>query len=168
MPPPRASVRKLDVHCRIRTRRSQTSNPRRSVSFGIRSGVGFSLIELLCVIAIIGILASLLLPVVFKAYDKARGMSEELEGPSIMFLIRQSTQDYCTGHTQYLFLSKSDLINKVSFAPKPHDWLAASATDFVPFGYLDDTNKTVLIFHIGRKHGTVYALSKGDLTVPRE
>jgi hypothetical protein len=94
-------------------------------------------------------------------------MSEEMAGPSIFYLIQKTTQDYCAVNTQYLFLAKSDFINKVGFAPQPHDWLGASATEFVPFGYLDNTNKIVLTFHYGRRHATVRSLTKGELTVPR-
>jgi prepilin-type N-terminal cleavage/methylation domain-containing protein len=127
--------------------------------------VGFSLVELLCVIAIIGILASLLLPVISRAYEKARGMAEEIEGPAIIDLVTQQTRGYCTAHTQYLFLSKSELIDKVGFAPKAHDWVGASSTEFVPFGYLDDTNKIVFTFHYGRKHATVHSLNKGQVSI---
>ena len=95
---------------------------------------------MLCVIAIIAILASLLLPAVFRAYNKARAVAEEVEGPAIIALIAQETRGYCIAHTQYLFLSRSELIKKVGYAPKAHDWLAASTTEFEPFGYLDQTN----------------------------
>lgn len=158
---------KLAFVSQTKTRISWTLKPRHAPRCGIRSGVGFSLIELLCVIAIIGILASLLLPAIFRAYDKVRGMSDEMEAPSIFYLIKKNTQDYCAVNTQYLFLTKSELIDKVGFAAKPHDWLGTSSTEFVPFGYLDDTNKVVLTFHFGRRRATVQSLTKGDLTVVR-
>ena len=134
-----------------------------------RSGAAFSLIELLCVIAIISILVALMLPVILRAYNKVRGMSEEVEVPGIISLVAHNTRRYCTAHTQCLFLSKSELIDKVGFAPKAHDWVGASGTEFVPFGYLDDTNKIVLTFHFGRSHATVQYLTKGQISMwPQE
>ena len=43
----------------------------------------FTLIELLCVIAIISILAAMLLPVVSRVYRRAKAMSEEMEEPAV-------------------------------------------------------------------------------------
>jgi hypothetical protein len=37
--------------------------------------------------------------------------------------------------------------------------------EHVPFGFPADTNKVVLTFHIGRRHATIYSLSKGTLTI---
>jgi len=124
-----------------------------------------SLIELLCVLAIITILASLLLPAILRAYNKVRGMTEEWEAGEIVHLVATETQRYCAAHPHYFFFTKSEFVNKCAFAPKPKDWVQAPATEFVPFAFPDDTNLIVLTFHIGPKHATVYSLTKGELTI---
>jgi prepilin-type N-terminal cleavage/methylation domain-containing protein len=133
---------------------------------GRRAVAGVSLIELLCVMAIITILASLLLPAILRAYSKARGMAQEWEASEVLFLLTTETQRYCAAHPQYVFPTKSDFVAKCGFAPKPQAWVLASATQFVPFSFPDDTNRIVLTFHIGPKQATVYSLTKGELTSP--
>jgi len=123
------------------------------------------MIELLCVIAIISILASLLLPAIMRAYNKVQGMAQEFEAGEVLSLLTGETRRYCAAHPQYVFATKSDFVEKCVLAPKPTDWVLAQATEFVPFGFPDDTNKIVLTFHIGPKHATVYAFSKGELTI---
>jgi hypothetical protein len=92
-------------------------------------------------------------------------MSQEWEAGDVLSLLTAETQRYCAAHPQYLFSTKSDFVDKCGFAPKPQGWVQAPATEFVPFGFQDDTNKVVLTFHIGPKRATVYSFSKGDLTI---
>jgi type II secretory pathway pseudopilin PulG len=119
---------------------------------------------MLCVLAIIAILATLLLPGISRAYERAKGMAEEMEAPQIADLLVEETQSYCAANPQYNFSSKSEFAGKCRLAPKCLGWVQASTSEFVSFNYLDPTNKIVLAVHIGRNHATLYAFSKGELS----
>jgi len=125
---------------------------------------GVSLIELLCVMTIITILASLLLPAVLRAYSRARAFGQEWDEDPVFSMLTKETQDYCATHPRYRFFSKSDFVEKCYLAPKPNAWVLARTTEFVPFSFLDDTNLIVLTFYIGPKH-TTNSFTKGELTI---
>jgi prepilin-type N-terminal cleavage/methylation domain-containing protein len=128
----------------------------------------FSLIELLCVMAIIAILASLLLPAVFKAYTRIKGQADLWEAPTIAHMLKEETRNYCSANPNYQFDTKLDLVSKCVLAPKCQNWVHASTTDFVPFNFLDATNKIVLSVHIGPKLATLYQFTKADLSIRPE
>ena len=117
--------------------------------------------------AIIGILASLLLPAASRVYRRAKAMSEEVEESAVAELLRQEVRNYCAGHAQYQFGTKADLADKCGLDPKCRQWIDTSATVFVPFNHLDPTNKIVVSFHYGRKYTYTDEFTKGDLTIPR-
>ena len=127
-----------------------------------------TLIELLCVIAIITILASMLLPASMKVYRRAKWLSQEVEGPEIAVLLQQQTLNYCLSHPRFRFASKEDFIAQCRFSPKCQDWVKLTSTKFEPFGWSDPTNKVVLEFHVGRGNATQYSFTKGDFTIRRE
>jgi hypothetical protein len=92
-----------------------------------------------------------------------------MEASEIAGLLIAETRGYCALTPRYHFASKSDFADKCGLAPKCRDWVQASATEFVPFNYLDPTNKIVLVFHFGRKHANRYAFDVGELcTLPPE
>lgn len=123
------------------------------------------MIELLCVVVIISILASMLLPVVGRAYQRVKGMAEEFDSQAIQEMLLTESRRYCTTHPRYQFTSKQDFADKCGFSPKCQAWVRHSSTEFIPFSYLDDTNKLVLAVHIGPKRAIHYVFTKGELTV---
>jgi prepilin-type N-terminal cleavage/methylation domain-containing protein len=124
---------------------------------------GVTLIELLCVCTIIVILSSLLLPAVFRAFARVNGFAQEMDAGTIFNMLLKETQNYCVANPQYQFSSKGDFADKCGLAPKCRDWVQSSATEFVPFTFLDPTNMVVLTFHYGRNRATVQGLNIGEL-----
>jgi prepilin-type N-terminal cleavage/methylation domain-containing protein len=136
-------------------------------SFGCkcRAVSGITLIELLCVMVIISILASLLLPTVARVYSRVRATAEEFDAPEIASLLLAETRGYCARTHRFRFDSKSDFAEKCGMAPKCRSWIHSSSTEFVPFSYLDPTNKIVLVFHFGRNHASRYDFNVGELSI---
>jgi prepilin-type N-terminal cleavage/methylation domain-containing protein len=130
------------------------------------SSTAFTMIELLCVMAIIGIMASLLLPAVSRAYHWAKGMAEEMEASDVMYLRVKETRHYCTANPQYTFASKSELGDKCNLSVKCRTWVEAVSTDFVAFNYLSPSNEVVLVFHVGRNRALTQSFTKTDLSAP--
>lgn len=131
-----------------------------------RTQRGVTLIELLCVVCIIGILFSMLMPTLAKVYRRAKAMSEEWDEGAVASMLAAEVRAYCAAHRVYQFDSKADFAEKCSLGPKCRDWINAARTEFVPFNNLDATNKTVVTFHYGRNHSHTEAFSKGQLTLP--
>ncbi len=123
-----------------------------------------TLIELLCVMAIIAILASMLLPTIYRVFERIKGTAEEFEGAGIAEMLVKETRSYCAAHPSYSFNSKSELADKCGLAPKPRTWVQAIRTEFVPFNYGSPSNLIVLSVHTGRKHATLYQFTKNDLS----
>lgn len=127
------------------------------------------MIELLCVMCILAILASLLLPAVARAYGRARGFAEEFEAPEVASLLLRESRNYCAANPQFDFTGKTDFADKCHLWPKCRSWVEAAATEFDPFSYLTPTNQIVLQVHLGPRQRTLYSFTRGDLSIrPQE
>ncbi len=110
----------------------------------------------------------MLLPTVFRVYERIKGTAEEIEAPAVADLLLTQTRRYCAVNPLYSFNTRLELADKCGLGPKCRDWVFRARTEFVPFTYQSPSNLVVLSVHLGRKHLTSYAFSKTDLVFTPE
>lgn len=96
-------------------------------------GRAVTLIELLCVMAIIGILMSLMAPAVFKALRKARQLSGEVEGPAFQEEIQRKYTPYRLANPNHPTLDRDGFIQACGLSAKAAAWLKSREVRFIPF-----------------------------------
>ncbi|MFM7804625.1 MAG: type II secretion system protein [Verrucomicrobiota bacterium] len=137
----------MKVHPGIRFRRlagaaagrRQAADPdRHCAGRGTRRSAGataraVTLIELLCVMAIIGILMSMIAPVAFKALKKARQLSGEIEGPAFQEEIQRKYTPYRLSNPGHPVLDRDGFIRACGLSSKAAAWLKSREVRFTPF-----------------------------------
>ncbi len=136
-----------------------------------RPKYGFTLIELLMVIGIIGILVGMLLPVINKAYQKAKNLESDGEGhkkltPSEFFLKFHSDMHKHYGNRkQYPYydlreLQQQDILDQEMmsfiFGPPPNTQI-----EFTPFSLDDSLDRRAL--EIKMPDGRIWILRKQSI-----
>jgi prepilin-type N-terminal cleavage/methylation domain-containing protein len=132
-----------------------------------KTRAAFTLIEMLCVCAIISILMALYAPAIMRAYLRVRGMAQEWEAPQISEMFRSEVRRYCEANRHFVFNSKADFENKCHFSPKCRDWVELATAQFVPFDSTTPTNTVVFSVAIGRKQSLHYVFRKSDLAASK-
>ena len=147
-----------DRHAAGRRIRGSVCGPLRAVT----------LIELLCVMAIIGVLMSLIAPAAFKALKKARQLSGEIEGPAFQEEIQRKYTPYRLAHPAHPTLDRTGFIRACGLGAKAAAWLRSGEVRFHPFNGATPPT-TVVIEHRmqvipNRPQVTVYTVM--DLLLP--
>src|SRR5262245_11095136 len=127
----------------------------------------FSLIELMCVLTIILILVSMMMPAMWKALKKARGLNEHLSGGLNMSLddmvrnyLVQNYANYRAAHPNHGKLNRSSFIRDLHLSAAAEEWLKLSSVEYRPFSASDPPEQPVIILHpsSGSGSGEVMAI----------
>jgi prepilin-type N-terminal cleavage/methylation domain-containing protein len=123
---------------------------------------GFSLVELLCVIGIISVLASMMLAPMGKALSKARGLVGSIEEDAHIAEIKTKYQAYRLAHKEHGRLDLNAFIKACDLSWKCRQWLHSKQVKYTSFSASDPLETVILVFNgrIGKQQTTsIYRLS---------
>lgn len=134
---------------------------------------GFTLIEVLCVITIILILVSLMLPALARGLRKARGLGNHLGGPGG---IEMRIGEVVTNYTQYRLahpnhgkMSRTTFVQELRLSSTAEAWLSLKSVEYRPFAASDPAEQPAIVVYPSEGSGSgdkavVFAIR--DLLLP--
>ena len=129
---------------------------------------GVTLIELLCVMGIIGVLMTMMAPAALKALKKARQLSGEIEAPAFQEEIQRKYTPYRLANPQHPTLDRNGFIAACGLSFKAAAWLKSSEVRFFAFSAASAPSTVVIEQRLkvipNRPTVTVYSVM--DLLLP--
>lgn len=130
---------------------------------------GVTLIELLCVLAIIGVLVSLFLGPVGRAMEKSRRFRSEMEIPAHVERLTDGMRKFAAAHAAYQCPDLDALILFARPGGPTERWLRNAGTKFTPFQQDSPTDLVVIQVRYPTREGVAWMpLTKGELTARPE
>ncbi len=134
-----------------------------------QSTSGVTLLEMLAVMAIIGILVSLLLGAVHKAHARVKDRVWRLEVPGFIALIQERLSKFYQPQTSYPAWTADDLYRRNVFDDRIMGFLRSPNVTFIPFSSTDSDDKWILkVINISPEEKSPVGFLKRSLTKLKE